>query len=42
MAFAHDSILSASQLHGLEHLVIYGIVIVALTATIKLLWKVGN
>lgn len=38
MAFAHE--LAVTELHGLEHIVIYGIVIVALTVTIKLLWKV--
>ncbi len=38
MAFAHE--LAVTELHGLEHIVIYGIVIVALTVAIKLLWRV--
>ena len=38
MALAHE--LAITELHGVEHFVIYGIVVCALTVAIKLLWKV--
>ena len=38
MAFAHE--VAVTGTHGLEHVVIYGIVIVALTVVIKLLWRI--
>jgi len=37
MALAHNAV---TEIHGLEHVIIYGIVIIVLTVTIKLLWRI--